>query len=182
MIRKQTKRTTFCAALFGIFLLSSAAAGLASTPREPISHLAKEVRHALVMIPYNGVFDNLEFSINSSNEVHLSGQVVRPVTKLDAESAVRRIEGVTKVVNKIEVLPVSHFDDSIRWSAYRAIFSKPGFERYAFRAVSPIRIIVKNGNITLDGFVGSQMDKIIAGIAAGSVPGAFSVTNNLNVG
>ncbi len=182
MIREQTKRAKIYGALFGIFLLFSATAGLASTPAGPISHLAEKVRHALVTIPYNGVFDNLEFSINGSNEVVLSGQVVRPITKLDAESAVRRIEGVTKVVDNIEVLPVSRFDDSIRWSTYRAIFSKPSFEKYAFQAVSPIRIIVKNGNITLDGFVGSQMDKTVAGMAASSVPGAFSVTNNLNVG
>ena len=73
------------------------------------------------------------------------------------------------------------FDDAIRLQTYRAIFSRPGFEKYAAQAVSPVRIIVKNGNITLEGFVGNQMDKTMAEMAARSVPSAFSVIDNLAI-
>ena len=182
MIKAQVRRKALLGACFAVLLFCSAQAGLASTSSGPLTPFAESVRHALVMLPYSGVFDNLAFTVEGSDTVILSGQVVRPITKLDAESAVRRIEGVTKVVNNIEVLPLSGFDDSIRWAAYRAIFSRPGFEKYAIQGVVPLRIIVKNGNITLDGFVNSRMDRTIAEMAARSVPGAFSVTNNLEIG
>lgn len=94
---------------------------------------------------------------------------------------VRRIQGISNVVNNIELLPLSPLDNAIRLRAYRAIFSRPGFEKYAVQAVSPIRIIVKNGNITLEGVVGSQLDKTLAEMAARSVL-AFKVTNNLTIG
>ena len=134
------------------------------------------------MLPYFSVFDNLGFTIEDSNTVVLSGQVLRPVLKSEAEAAMRRIEGISNVVDNIEVLPVSPFDDAIRLSAYRAIFSKTGFEKYADQALPPIRIIVKNGNVTLEGIVGSQMDRTVAETAARSVPGVFSVTDNLTIG
>jgi len=172
-----------------ILLFGLAQLGVASVPKnaaqsgltQKSTGLADKVRHELVMLPYYGVFDNLAFSIEGSDTVVLTGQVTRPVLKSDAGAVVRKVEGVGKVVNNIEVLPLSPFDDSIRLAAYRAIFSKPGFERYAIQALSPIRIIVKNGNITLDGVVSSQMDKIMAEMAARSVPGSFGVTNNLAV-
>jgi hyperosmotically inducible periplasmic protein len=172
-----------------IFLLGFAAISVASTHnaanpagsnKQPLS-LTDQVRHELVMLPYFGVFDNLGYSIEDSNTVVLTGQVVRPILKSDAEAVVRRIQGVSKVVDNIEVLPLSPFDDAIRLRTYRAIFSRPGFEKYADQAVSPLRIIVKNGNITLDGVVGNQMDKTIAAMAARSVFGAFSVTDNLTI-
>jgi hyperosmotically inducible periplasmic protein len=172
-----------------IFLLGFAEISVASThnatdpagSNKQASSLTDQVRHELVMLPYLGVFDDLSFTIDSSNVVVLTGQVVRPTLKSDAEAAVIRIQGVSKVANNIEVLPLSFFDDAIRVRTYRAIFSRPGFERYADRAVSPIRIIVKNGNITLEGIVGSQMDKTVTEMAARSVPGAFSVTDNLTI-
>jgi hyperosmotically inducible protein len=172
-----------------IFLLSFAEISVASTPngtnpagsnKQPL-RLTDQVRHELVMLPYLGVFDDLSFTIEDSNTVVLTGQVVRPVLKSEAEAAVRWLKGISKVVDNIEVLPVSPFDDAIRLRTYRAIFSKPGFEKYADQAVTPIRIIVKNGNITLEGVVGSQLDKTVAEMAARSVPGAFSVTDNLTI-
>jgi hyperosmotically inducible periplasmic protein len=172
------------------FLLGFPAISMASTrtgtypagsSEQPLS-LTDQVRHELVMLPNFGVFDELSFTIEDYNTVVLTGQVVRPISKSDAEAAVHRIPGIAKVVDNIEVLPLSPFDDAIRLRAYRAIFSRPGFEKYADRAVPPIRIIVKNGNLTLEGFVGSQLDKTMAEIAARSVPGAFSVTDNLTIG
>lgn len=145
------------------------------------SRLAREVRHALVMLPNYSVFDNLEFQISEIDTVTLSGQVVRPTLKSDAESAVRSLEGVGKLINKIEVLPISPADERIRIAVFRAIYSKPALERYGYFAVPPIHIVVKNGSVTLTGVVGSRLDKDVAGLAAGEVPGTFGVTNNLRV-
>jgi hyperosmotically inducible protein len=141
----------------------------------------KEVRHELVMLPYYGVFDNLAYKVDSDGTVTLLGQVANPVLKSDAERAVKRIEGVEKVVNNIEVLPLSPNDDRIRRAAYRAIYGNSVLSQYQLRAVPPIHIIVKNGNITLEGAVAREMDKNLAGIKANGVHGAFSVTNNLIV-
>jgi len=142
--------------------------------------LSKQVRHELVTLPWYSVFDNLEYTINGS-EVILSGQVVQPITKSGAD-AVKNIPGVTRVVNNITVLPLSRFDDQIRRVEFRAIFSQPSLSRYAMGAVPSIHIIVDNGHVTLEGVVSNEMDRNIAHIRASSVPGVFSVTNNLQVG
>ncbi len=152
--------------------------------QKSLDRIIKEVRHELVMLPYYGVFDNLAYKVDADGTVTLLGEVspVRgPVLKSDAERAVKRIEGVEKVVNNIEVLPLSPNDDRIRRAAYRAIYSNSVLSQYQLRAVPPIHIIVKNGNITLEGAVARQMDKNVAGIQANGVSGAFSVTNNLIV-
>jgi hyperosmotically inducible periplasmic protein len=140
----------------------------------------REIRHELVMLPYYNVFDNLTYKVDGYN-VTLMGQVTRPTLKSDAERVVKRIEGVEKVTNNIEVLPLSPNDDRIRQAAFRAIYGHTALNRYAFGAVPPIHIIVKNGNITLEGVVANESDKNIAGIQANGVQGAFGVTNNLRV-
>jgi hyperosmotically inducible protein len=140
----------------------------------------RQVRHELVMLPYYGVFDNLAYRVDGST-VTLLGQVTRPTLKSSAENVVKDIEGVERVENKIEVLPVSPQDDDIRMAAYRAIYGHTALNRYALQAVPPIHIIVRNGNITLEGVVANEGDKNIAGLQANGVAGAFSVTNNLRV-
>ena len=149
--------------------------------QKSIDRIVKEVRHELVMLPYYGVFDNFSYKVDLDGTVTLLGQVARPTLKSDAENVVKRIEGVEKVVNNIEVLPLSSNDDRIRRGTYRAIYGNEALSEYQLRAVPPIHIIVNNGHITLEGVVARQMDKQIAGIQANSVPGAFSVTNNLVV-
>ena len=149
--------------------------------QKSIDRIVKEVRHELVMLPYYGVFDNLSYKVDPDGTVTLLGQVARPTLKSDAENVVKLIEGVEKVVNNIEVLPLSSNDDRIRRGTYRAIYGNEALSEYQLRAVPPIHIIVNNGHITLEGVVARQMDKQIAGIQANSVPGAFSVTNNLVV-
>jgi hyperosmotically inducible protein len=144
------------------------------------ARIVREVRHELVMLPYYSVFDNLAYKVNGYT-VTLEGQVTRPTLKSDAENAVKKIEGVERVVNNIEVLPLSPNDDQIRRAVYRAIYSQPGLDLYSLRAVPTIHIIVKNGNVTLAGAVANQGDKDRAGIAAKGVPGVFSVTNNIQV-
>jgi len=146
-----------------------------------IDRIIKEVHHELVMLPFYGVFDNLAYKVSPDGTVTLLGQVSRPTLKSDAENVVKRIEGVERVDNQIKVLPVSPNDDRIRRAVYRAIYGNEVLSQYALRAVPPIHIIVENGNLTLEGVVARQMDKQIAEIQAKSVPGVFSVTNNLKV-
>jgi len=142
--------------------------------------LAKEVRHELVMLLYYNIFDNLAFRVDGST-VTLMGQVARPVLKSDAENVVKKIEGVEKVVNNIEVLPISPNDDRIRIAVYRAVYGQSSLQRYGFQSVPPIHIIVNNGNVTLEGVVANEGDKNLANIAANGVSGVFSVKNNLRV-
>ena len=142
--------------------------------------IVREVRHEIVMLPYYSVYDNLAFRVDGST-VTLMGQVSRPTLKPDVENVVKKIEGVENVVNEIEVLPTSPNDDRIRIAVYRAIFSNSALSRYAMQNVPPIHIIVKNGNVTLEGVVATESDKNLANIRARGVSGAFSVTNHLQV-
>src|SRR5271157_4566814 len=134
--------------------------------------IAREVRHELIMLPYYGVFDDLAYTVNGGT-VTLYGRVTRPTLKSDAGNVVKQIEGVTKVDNQIEVLPLSGMDDRIRMAEYRAIFGEPALSRYALQAVPPIHIIVDNGNVTLVGVVANESDKNLAGIRANGVSGVF---------
>ena len=142
--------------------------------------LAKEVRHQLVMLPWYSVFDSLEYKVKG-DKVILSGQVTRPTLKSDAEAAVKSIEAVSSVVNNIEVLPLSPMDDQIRRAVYRGIYGDPGLSRYSIQAVPSVHIIVKNGNVTLEGVVDNEADKNLAYLRASAVPNIFSVKNNLVV-
>jgi hyperosmotically inducible protein len=142
--------------------------------------ITREVRHELLMLPYFGVFDYIAYKVDGYT-VTLLGQVVRPTLKSDAENVVKHIEGVEKVDNQIEVLPVSPMDDGLRLRLYREIYGYPALEKYALGVQKPIRIIVKNGHVTLEGVVDNETDKNLAGLRANSVPGIFSVTNNLRV-
>ncbi len=142
--------------------------------------VSREVRHELVMLPYYGVFDNLLYRVDGST-VTLMGAVTRPTLKNDAGNVVKNIEGVERVDNKIQVLPLSSMDDGLRMAEYRAIYGHPGLDRYAMQAVPPIHIIVDNGKVTLEGIVANQGDKDMAGIRANTVSGVFSVVNNLRV-
>ena len=145
------------------------------------SAIAKQVRHQLLMLPYYGVFDDLAFRVDGST-VTLLGAVTRPTLKSDAENSLKHVEGVQRVVNQIEVLPLSPMDDQTRMAEYRAIYGDPELStRYGFRALPSIHIIVKNGNVTLEGVVANQFDKNLINVRANGVPNVFHVTNNLQV-
>jgi BON domain-containing protein len=180
------KKHTFSAAawLLGSILALTPATVVSQNkrPNEPAArqNLVSEVRHQLVLLPYYSVFDNLAFKVEGDT-VTLEGQVVRPTLKSDAENVVKKIEGVGKVVNNIEVLPASPMDDQTRRAVYRAIFSEPGLSRYSESAVPSIHIIVKNGNVTLVGIVDTETDKNLANIRAQGVPNVFQVKNDLVV-
>lgn len=175
--------------MFALLLAMVATSALAaSNTRKPAPNgsaqyeawLTNQVRHQLVMLPWLSVFDNLEYKVEG-NKVVLSGEVVRPVLKDDAANAVKHIEGVETVENNIEILPVSNFDDQIRRQELRAIYGFPSLQRYGLGSMPSIRIIVKNGRVTLEGAVSDQGDKNVAGIRANGVANVFSVTNNLRV-
>jgi len=142
--------------------------------------LEREVRRELVTLPFYSLFDHFAFRVEGYT-VTLMGKVSRPTLKSDAENVVKRIEGVEKVVNQIEVLPLSPNDNELRLRLYRAIYGHSTLQTLAIRAVPPIHIIVENGNVTLEGIVANEMQKNIAGIQANGVHGVFSVKNNLRV-
>src|SRR5579859_161022 len=178
-------------ALFGTALLLLATSGLTAASiaeRDPSQketkssqNLVREVRHQSLLLPYYSVFDNLAYRVDGDH-VTLEGQVVLPTLKSDAGNVVKSIEGVSGVTNNIEVLPNSPMDDQSRRALYRAIYGDPTLSKYSWSSVASIHIIVKNGNVTLEGMVDSDGDKNIAGLRANGVPNVFSVKNNLNVG
>src|SRR5712691_7510727 len=145
------------AALAAACILAAAQPQQEPSPKA-VERIQKEVRHELLMLPYLGVFDNLAYKVEGYN-VTLMGQVTRPVLKSDAENVVKRIEGVEKVDNQIEVLPTSPMDDQLRLRLYRAIYSYAPLQKYALGVMKPIRIIVKGGHVTLEGVVDNASDK-----------------------
>lgn len=179
----KTLKNRFAAFAF-FFALAVSAANVGASPLAEsgqaleAQQVSKRVRKELVTLPYYGVFDNLAYEIEGRT-VTLYGQVVRPSTRTDAERRVAKINGVERVVNKIEVLPLSGFDDGIRREAYRSIFNTSSLYRYALGSNPSIHIVVNRGHLTLEGVVGTRMDKQLAEFAARGVSGVFSVTNNL---
>jgi hyperosmotically inducible periplasmic protein len=143
--------------------------------------VVREIRHELATLPYYGVFDWLEFELQGETVI-LRGQVVRPSTKSDAEGRMKDVEGITRVDNQIEVLPLSPSDQRLRVALYRTIYSfnSPLF-RYAHQSNPSIHLIVNRGHATLKGVVANKGDATQAYIRARSVPGLFSVKNELIV-
>jgi len=167
------------AALVVAASVAAAAPADQMSERAAFEQLAKKVRKELVTLPWYGVFDNLAYEIDGTT-VTLHGQVVQPSTRRDAERRVAKLKGVERVVNNIEVLPLSPFDDDIRARTYRALFgwNSPLF-RYG-RGVNPsIHIIVSGGRVTLEGVVSNEGDRRLAYILTNGVSGVFAVTNNL---
>jgi len=172
------KVLSIVAAVLALTVLSPAMQREAS--QQAAERIQKEVRHEILMLPFYDVFDNITFKVEGYN-VTLSGQVTRPTLKTDAERVVKGIEGVETVNNQIEILPVSNNDDGLRLKLFRAIYRYPALQRYALPVIKPIRIIVKNGNVTLEGVVDNEADKNLVNMRARGVSGLFSVTNNLVV-
>jgi hyperosmotically inducible protein len=147
---------------------------------EPSARISREVMHELLMNPYYSVFDNLAYRVDG-NTVTLLGSVVNNRVKDDAVASIKKIEGVDKVNDQVEVLPTSPMDDQIRRAEYRAIYGADGLSRYSMGAVPSIHIIVRNGHVQLVGVVDNEGDKTQAGIRANGVPNVFSVQNDLQI-
>ena len=182
-------RTKILVSVLPIFLAAAVLAQTTAIPNtrtklggnEPTQRIAREAMHELLMLPYYSVFDNLAYKVDGTT-VTLLGQVITPGLKPDAEAAVKKIEGVSNVVNKIEVLPPSSQDDRIRREEYRAIYGSDGLYKYAMGAIPSIHIIVNNGHVTLTGVVDNAGDKNLVGIRANGVPGVFGpIKNELQV-
>ena len=158
------------------FSVQSALASEQGTAR-----IEKKVAHELNMLPYGNVFDYMTFTVDPNGTVTLNGEVTQPYVKSAAGKAAKDVEGVERVDNQIKVLPVSFYDARLRAKLYRSIYGYSVLQRYGDGVNAPIRIIVENGHVTLLGYVDNEGDKIIAGMQANSVPGIFSVDNQLKV-
>jgi hyperosmotically inducible protein len=163
-----------------VLFLQAGAQGDKKFSAKAQERITKEVRHQILMLPDFGTFDNIAFKLNGYDVV-LLGQVTRPSLKSDAERVVKKIEGVERVDNQIEVLPPSNFDDRIRRDVFNAIYRYAPLQHYGVGSNRPIRIIVNHGNVTLEGVVDRESDKNMAGLRANGVPGVFAVRNNLFV-
>jgi hyperosmotically inducible periplasmic protein len=146
------------------------------------AYLTKEIRKEIVTLPFYGVFDWFEYKIEPDGTVYLAGQVTRPTLKKDAQRRVEKVEGVDRVINQIEVLPLSPNDDRLRRAVYRELFNfnSPLF-RYGQQPVPSIHIIVSRGRLVLKGVVANKGDSNLANIKARGVPGLFEVRNDLKI-
>jgi hyperosmotically inducible protein len=182
----RTNLRTIPIAVLAIAIFAPAILGgaLVNTPVQgaPSARLIKQVRHELATLPYYGVFDWLEFEVRPDNTVVLRGQVVKPSTKSDAEARVKDVDGVSKVNNEIEVLPLSPQDDRLRTALYRRLYGydSPLF-RYATQAIPSIHIIVDHGHAKLKGIVATKGDAQLAYLRARGVSGLFDVKNELQI-
>lgn len=169
--------------LFSVSALAQAAKNNQSSAADQRmqNRVSREVYHELVMLPQLTIFDNLSFKLDGSTVI-LMGDVRNAVLKDEAQQAVKKIEGVEHVNNQIQILPPSPNDDRIRRAVARSLFNDDRLFKYSMGSVPPIHIIVNGGHVTLEGVVDNQADKNEAGIRANSVPGIFSVQNNLRVG
>lgn len=175
-------RKTFSTAILALALgIGVSIPAFAQESERTTDRLQNEIRRELVTLPFYSVFDNFAYKLSSDGTVTLLGQVHRPTLKSSAENVVKKVEGVTKVVNEIEVLPVSSMDDQIRLATYRSIYGHTALQNLSVRAVPPIHIIVKNGNVTLEGVVNTKLERQVAESQANQVSGVFSVKNNLRV-
>lgn len=175
------KRTNqFRVLLLATVLGTIPAAAASNTSADPLAETASRVRRELVTLPFYGIFDNLTFQLNGGI-VTLRGSVTRPTLKTSAERVVQTVPGVSSVINRIEVIPLSPFDDRVRLLVARAIYGQTQLSRYALGPNSSIRIIVRNGDVTLEGIVLDEGDRTIANLQANAVHGVFKVTDNLRV-
>jgi hyperosmotically inducible protein len=151
-----------------------------SSPESSARGIERQVYKQIIKLPYYGVFDNIAYRVDGDT-VTLYGKVLRPTTRKSAERVVERIEGVEEVVNNIEVLPLSNFDDSIRLRTLRTLQNGGSLYRYFLGASPSVKIIVDRGNVALEGYVANRGDYNLMNILARGVPGVFSLKNNLIV-
>ena len=177
MIRK-CKQFAMAALVAGAALLPTYAA--VPTTQAEVERTQRAIRKELLTMPFLTIFDNLSYRVEGDT-VHLYGQVIRPTLKSMAEKRVAQLEGITRVDNQIEVLPLSPFDDQIRVAVARAVYGQSSMNRYALGANPSIRIIVKKGIVRLEGVVADKGARDIANLMANGIFGVFSVTNNLQV-
>lgn len=150
---------------------------LAAQPERKDFQIVKDVAREVTRYPRFTVFDDVEVQAQAG-VVTLSGRVTMGYKAEDIAKIAGRVQGVGQVRNNVTVLPVSHFDDELRYRIARAIYGNPGFWHYAAMANPPIHIVVENGHVTLTGVVNSNVERMLARSIASS-SSAFSVTSRL---
>lgn len=167
-------------AIFGLSHFNIQAQSISAGNQNADQRIEKKVFKEILTMPYYGVFDSISYEVVDGT-VTLYGKVYEATNKKSAERIVKKIDGVETVVNNIEILPLSRFDDSIRIRTLNTLSDRGGLYRYLIGNNPSMRIIVERGNLTLEGFVNSTGDARLANILANQVAGTFSVNNNLKI-
>jgi hyperosmotically inducible protein len=160
------------------FMVSLAPIAASAQPLERTDgRIFKDVAAQVTSYARFTVFDDIRGSVEQG-VLTLSGKVTMPFKRDDIARRAAQVPGVTRVVNKIDVLPVSIFDDQLRYQIARAIYDSPSFWHYASMVNPPIHIVVERGRVTLTGVVNSEVERMLArSLASGFA--AFSVTSEL---
>ena len=164
-------------AILGFSFVDANAQGYSNQQAE--SAIEQKVFKKILALPYYGVFDHISFKVEGST-VTLYGKVVSLGTRKGAEQVVRKVEGVENVVNNIQNLPPSSYDNAIRYRLLRTFANTPGLPGYLREPNPSVRIIVNNGRVTLEGYVSNRGTANLFNTLANGIPGVFSVTNNLS--
>jgi hypothetical protein len=165
-------------AIFALSFVHVNAQSFSGNNRLPVRTLEQQIFKKLIALPNYGVFDHIAYQVNG-NTVVLSGKVLSLGTRKQAEKAVARIPGVKRVVNNIQNLPPSPFDNRIRYQLVRQFANTAGLYGYLREPNPSVRIIVENGRVTLEGYVNNRGTSNTMNVIANTVPGVFNVKNNL---
>jgi hyperosmotically inducible protein len=144
--------------LAGLVVLGLAGPAAAQTEN---LQLFRAVQREVLRYPFFTIFDSVQAQVHDGAVV-LTGKVTMPFKREALEKRVGRVDGVARVENRIDVLPVSQFDDDLRFRIARAIYSNPSFRPFAMMANPPIHVIVERGRVTLEGVVLNDVDRMIA--------------------
>ena len=165
------------AGVFAAALLLCAQAALAQPAQRKDLQVFNDVAKAVNRYEQFTIFDDISANVKDG-VVTLEGKVTMPYKKNDIEKRIARVDGVTRVVNKVDVLPVSTWDDELRYRIARAIYGNSNFWHYAASANPPIHVVVDHGRVTLTGVVQSEVDRMLARSLV-TQNGVMSVTNKL---
>jgi hyperosmotically inducible protein len=146
------------------------------TPRQ----IGEQARKDIVTYYAYTIFDNITLEVQGERLI-VNGQVTQPYKKQDIGNFLAHVKGVAELENNLEVLPTSEYDDSLRLAIARAVYNDPFFIHYRDQALPPIHIIVKNGNVTLEGVVATALDRAKAETDARLAATYFNLTNNLRI-
>ncbi len=175
-MKKLSKFIVFTIAIMAVSFMSVNAQSFSNDASA--TAIGQEVHKRILRLPRYELYDHIGFEVNGDT-VTLNGKVRNAINKNDAEGSVKRISGVNRVINNIEVLPLSGFDDQIRRNLTQRLANTAGLSGYLWPVNPPVRLVVDRGHITLEGKVRSRGDYNMMNIAANTVPGSFTVTNNL---
>ena len=170
MLKKLSLLTVACA-------LTATTAQARSTDTRKDFQVLKDVAASVERYTQFTIFDDVSAHVKDG-VVTLTGKVTMPYKREDIARRVGKVDGVVTVRDEIKVLPVSQFDDELRYRIARSIYGHSNFWNYAIMPNPPIHIVVEHGRVTLTGVVNSEVDRMLARSLATQF-GALSVTNAL---